>query len=80
MGENVFMIKDLFTILVICFWFCSALLIIKDLEESILKLPFLKMGAVVVIAIVSGPFFVIVNGFEYLLDAFLPDNGDDDES
>ena len=49
-------------------------------EESILKLPFLKMGAVVVIAIVGGPFFVIVNGFEYLLDAFLPDNGDDDES
>lgn len=71
MGENVFMIKDLFTIFVIC----SALLIIKDLEESILKLPFLKMGA-----IVGGPFFVIVNGFEYLLDAFLPDNGDDDES
>ena len=34
MGENVFIMKDLFLALTI-----------KDLEESILKLPFLKMGA-----------------------------------
>lgn len=80
MGKNVFMMKDLFTVFVVCFWICSALLVIKDLEDWILKIPFLQVGAVVAIAIVGGPFFVIVNGLEYLLDIFLPDGWDDDES
>lgn len=70
---------DIKIIIILIMWCCMSLLILVQCAPQFKGLPKEDIFAVITILFIGGPFFIISNILEAILDLIIPDGWKDDE-